>query len=130
MWLELDLHLPIESMSTTEGKADLFAVLEDSTEVTLQSSYDTDSTEVTLQSSYDTDCTEVTLQSSYDTDSTEVTLQSSYDTDSTDSRIAQLMQRRHEASVVQNEQTERMAAIIGDNVAVPIPAVDRGRGDA
>ena len=91
VWLELDLHLPIESMSTTEGKADLFAVLEDSTEVTLQSSYDTDST---------------------------------------DSRIAQLMQRRHEASVVQNEQTERMAAIIGDNVAVPIPAVDRGRGDA
>ena len=58
---------------------------------------------------------------------------------SIESRTAQITQHRHEASIAQQEQAERMvkrsrvdlqAGTIGDNVAVPIPAVDRGRGDA
>ena len=73
-----------------------------------------------------------------DAETEDVTLQSC-DTDSIESRTAQITQRRHEASIAQQEQAERMvkrsrvdlqAGTIGDNVAVPIPAVDRGRGDA
>ena len=89
-------------MSTIESEADLFAVFED----------DAKTEDVTLQS-----C----------------------ETDSTESRTAQITKRRHEASMAQQEQAERMVkrsrvdlqvGTIGDNVAVPIPAVDRGRGDA
>ena len=58
---------------------------------------------------------------------------------SIESRTAQITKRRHEASIAQRQQAERMvkrsrvdlqAGTIGDNVEVPIPAVDRGRGDA
>ena len=65
-------------------------------------------------------------------------LQASCDTDSINRRTAQITQHRHEASIVKKEQAERMvqrsridlqAGVIGDNVAVPIPAVDTGRGD-
>ena len=89
-------------MSTIESEADLFAVFEDNAETE------------------------------------DITTQSSCDTDSIDSRTAQITQRRHEASIVKKEQAERMvkrsridlhAGVIGDNVAVPIPAVDTGRGD-
>ena len=94
--------LPNELMSTIESEADLFAVFED----------DAETEDVTLQS-----C----------------------ETDSIESRTAQITKRRHEASMAQQEQAERMVkrrrvdlqvGTIGDNVAVPIPAVDRGRGDA
>ena len=59
----------------------------------------------------------------------------SCDTESIDSRTAQITQRRHEASIAQVERMVKRSRIdlqagaIGDNVAVPIPAVDRGRGD-
>ena len=90
-------------MSTIEIEADLFAVFEDNAEAE------------------------------------DITTQLSCDTDSIDSRTTQITQRRHEASIAKNEQAERMVkrsridlqtGAIGDNVAVPIPAVDRGRGDA
>ena len=93
--------LPNELMSTIESEDDLFAVFEDTAETE-----------------------DITLQSC--------------DTDNIESRTAQI-KVRHEASIAQQEQAERMvkrsrvdlqAGIIGDNVAVPIPAVDRGRGDA
>ena len=52
---------------------------------------------------------------------------------------AQIMLNRKNAHIVQVFQAERMvkrsqlelqAVIIGDNVVVPIPTMDRGRGDA
>ena len=93
--------LPNEFMSTIESETDLFAVFEDTAEAE------------------------------------DITTQSSCDTDSIDSRTAQITQRRLEASIAPKEQVERMvksrvdiqAGTIGDNVAVPIPGVDRGRGD-
>ena len=87
-------------MSTIKSETDLFAVFEDNAEAE------------------------------------DITTQSSCDTDSIDSRTAQITQRRLEDSIAQKEQAERkvkrsridlQAGIIGDNVAVPIPAVDRGR---
>ena len=89
-------------MSTIESEADLFAVFEDNAEAE------------------------------------DFTTQSSCDTDSIDSRTAQTTRRRHEASIAKKELAERVvkrsridlqARVIGDNVAVPIPAVCRGRGD-
>ena len=83
-------------MSTIEIESDLFAVFEDNAEAEA------------------------------------ITTQSSCDTDSIDSRTAQITQRRHKASIAQKEQAERMvkrsridlqAGAIGENVAVPIPAV-------
>ena len=56
------------------------------------------------------------------TEAEDVTLQSSYDIDSTESHIAKITQRSHKIDL--------QAAIIRDNVAVPIPKVDRGIGDA
>ena len=91
--------LPNELMSNIESEADLFAVFEDNAEAE------------------------------------DITAQSSCDTDSIDSRTAQITQRRLEASIAQKEQAERMVkrgridlqvGAIGDNIAVPIHAVDRG----
>ena len=54
-------------------------------------------------------------------------------------RISQINVRRREAAIAQTSQAERMvkrshldlrADQQGDNVAVPVPLVDRGRGDA
>ena len=98
--LELDFtsSLPNELMCTIESEADLFAVFEDNAEAE------------------------------------EITTQSSCDTDSIDNRTAQITQHRHEASIAQVERMVKrsridlQAGVIGDNVAVPIPAVHRGRG--
>lgn len=65
--------------------------------------------------------------------------QLSCDIEIIDDRVRQITERRREASIAQREQAERMvkrsrvdlkAGTMGDNVALPIPAVDRGRGDA